>query len=258
MNSEDLYKRIYDGELILANLPTAGQALRGHALKLIQKQFGNEPTSLSEKAFREALDSAKKSLASDETREIARSILLEFGLESQSIRLDRVRLRAISPGLENVTAAAPVFYSHRDTWYGNPACQINVWLPLMNTGAATNFRFFLDHFTKPIKNDSAQFRAQDFQSQGGFGRVDGPGESVYPRALEQAQGDYWDAQVADDKMLIFSASHLHQSKVNSTKDVRFSLDFRFFPNQHLELGLGAPDPDNLSQGLLIEDYTSCP
>ena len=183
MSSKDLFKRIYSGELILANLPAAGEALRDRALNLIQRQFGSEPTSLSEKAFRNALDSAKKSLASDETRELARSILLEFGLETENVRLDRVRLRAISPGLEKVTAAEPVFYSHRDTWYGNPACQINVWIPLLNAVPSTNFRFYLDHFTKNIKNDSAQFRAQDFQSQGGFGRVDGPGESVYPLSL---------------------------------------------------------------------------
>ena len=168
--------------------------------------------------------------------------------------MDKLRLRAITPGLETVEQAAPVFYAHRDTWYGNPPCQINLWLPLQEVDSRNSFRFYLNYFESPIANDSERFKARDFR---GFGSLQPVGTQVYPRTLENPVGELYDVTMEKGEVLLFSAAHLHQTLPNRTNRARFSLDFRFYLEEHLETGRGAPDPDNRSVGLMTGEYTAC-
>ena len=223
---------------------------------VVRDCFGEKPLDLSKTDFREALSKARSAFENESTRRYAQNILISLRAGEQ-IYLDQIRLRAVTPGLENISAAAAVFFGHRDTWYGNPSCQINAWIPLHSVSSCNSFRFFPGYFETEIANDSADFRASDFRKQGGFGRVDVKNPSVYPRMLEQPQGGGLDIAMDSDEILAFSAAHLHQSLPNRTSKARFSLDFRFLRKSDLDQGLGAPDPDNRSSGLLMEDYRLC-
>ena len=221
------------------------------ARAVVEKCFGSEPESLSPERFQEALRLARGTVSETRFQDLAWAAV---GWNAEGVLMDAVRLRAVSPGLERVPAAAAVFYCHRDTWYGNPKCQVNGWLPLHDVNGENSFRFFLDYFHKPIENDSERFVAADFAGEGGFGRVAGGEMSTYPRALVEPQGAQRDIEQSGGDLLLFSAAHLHQTQVNRTNKVRFSLDFRFFYQEDLENGVGAPDPDNRSQGLGLESY----
>lgn len=246
-----LFDSLFAGELLISS---DGQTLAEAARETVTDIFGEDPEALSNSIFKRRLDKARKLLSAPRFHTLALRLLQNLGLSTEGLRTDTLRLRAVSPGLEAVEAAAPVFYAHRDTWYGNPKCQINVWVPLQDVDSGNSFRFYPEHFTTPIANDSANFDADSFR---GFGRLDPAGGWCYPRALERPSGDVYDVCMKKGEALLFSASHLHQTLPNQSQRVRFSVDFRFFLEPHLQNGVGAPDPDNQSRGLLIQDYRAC-
>lgn len=213
---------------------------------------------MSPLAFREALTRARARVAGEEGRERTWLLLRQLGVEIPGLLLDSLRLRAISPGLENVPEAAPAFYVHRDTWYGNPKSQINCWLPLVDVDERNSFCFFLDDFERPVANDSETFEVAHFERRGGFGRTVADPASSYPRALETSDSRVWSVVLPADGLLFFSAAHLHGPLPNKTDAVRFSLDFRFVRQSDLEAGRGALDPDNRSWGCVSGTYHRCP
>jgi phytanoyl-CoA dioxygenase PhyH len=247
----DLFNSIFSGELLIR---TAGRDLSRAARRVVREVFGESPEKLDTATFRDGLGQAREALANLEFRTGAISLLEELSVPREGLKLDRVRLRAVSPGLENIPAAAPVFYAHRDTWYGNPKCQVNVWIPLHDVDPDNSFRFYLDYFQEQVANDSVHFKADQFR---GFGRVEPATGWCYPAAQTELDGRVYDVSMKEGEALLFSAGHLHQTLPNRTGRVRFSVDFRFFFQQHLKANLGAPDLDNESSGLLISEYESC-
>ena len=251
------FESLFCGELLHYLAFPASQKLAAWGRSVVAVEFGDSPESLSSEAFRQALDQARAVVAGAKGRRLAGEVLSELIPQPKELRLDVVRLRAITPGLEKVEAAAPAFYAHRDTWYGNPRCQVNAWVPLIEANPSNSFRFFLDDFNRPVANDSEHFDAGQFQTRGGFGRTASDPVSAYPRALEESQSRTYDVALEADGLLLFSAAHLHQTLPNRTAKVRFSLDFRVFRQCDRHNGLGAPDPDNRSRGSFADSYLPC-
>lgn len=248
------FDALFSGELLRRRCGANGLSLLEKTQELVEKSLGREPEALDKDAFRLGLESCRARLSDESFVALGRGILDEVGIPRKGVMLDKLRLRAIAPGLEKIKQAAPVFYAHRDTWYGNPSCQINVWLPLQEVDSRNSFRFYLDHFEEQIANDSEHFKAEDFR---GFGSLQPVGTQVYPRALEKPDGEFFDVSMKRGEILLFSAAHLHQTLPNRTQKVRFSLDFRFFVEEHRRAGQGAPDPDNRSRGLMTGEYRPC-
>ncbi len=174
-------------------------------------------------------------------------VVQELGHQPTDFAYDPPRLRYLYPGLESVTAAAPVFYAHRDTWYGNSASQINCWTPVYPVTEDQLFSFFPEYFERPVANDSQQFQAEEFV---GFGRPPAAGQS-FPRALEELSGGRR-YPLEPGQALLFSGAHLHRSEV--VPRARISLDFRLVHQDDHRAGRGAPDPDNASGGKGLEGY----
>lgn len=248
-------EELYRGTILERPVFPQSQALFEAALREIRQHFGPEPSGLAERDFREALSACRSRLATPEFSRLAARCLITLGVDPVVTVLDQVRFRAVSRGLELVEAARPVFYNHRDTWYGNPRCQINAWMPLVEVNDLNSFQFFPHHFENPIENDSHLFISSHFQRQGGFGKITGEVSPChYPRALVAPQGKPEVIKLAPGQLLLFAGAHLHQTLVNRSGRPRFSLDFRFYRADHLQQGIGAPDPDNRSQGLLLESF----
>lgn len=254
-----MFERCFSGDLVSYPSSATRHALGDWARRLVLAHFGASPTDLSAEEFRQALTRTREAVGGDsEGRSLAIRCLAGVGVDpGEDLLLDTLRLRAVSPGLEKNPAAAPAFYAHRDTWYGNPPCQINGWMPLVEVDERNSFRFYLDAFETSVSNDSDAFDATVFQQRGGFGRTVSDPVSAYPRALTLPDGALHDVAMPADSLLFFSAAHLHQTLPNRTSTPRFSLDFRFFRRSHLEAGRGAPDRDNRSRGLLLQSYRPC-
>lgn len=183
-------------------------------------------------------------------------ILRDLGLSPAEFRVDAPRLRGIEHEGHSIAAAAPAYYAHRDTWYGNPSAQINVWIPLHDVVEAATFVFYPEYFDRPIPNDSRSLDVDEFVRREGW--KDGTSDRVvYPRALADlvhAQSLGFSARRG--QILLFAAAHLHEPRRNTTGSTRFSADFRIVHERDHASGRGAPNVDNEASGSTFGSYRS--
>lgn len=180
-------------------------------------------------------------------------VALGFGEVLDEVAFDGLRLRAISPGGHLNPAALEAYGAHRDTWYANPACQVNLWQPLFALPLAHSFAFYPEVFAQAVDNSSWGFDFEAFERSVGF-QGQASGEAAprvsFPKATGQvgAWGACQRFSMAQDEVLAFSAAHLHQSMPNETALTRFSVDMRLVWRRHQRAGLGAPLVDNGALG----------
>jgi hypothetical protein len=172
--------------------------------------------------------------------------------------LDFPRLRAITTYGHHISEAKPAYYFHRDTWYGNSPSQWNFWIPLQNITPLNSFGFATEFFNQPIPNNSHLFCLYDWNQSGGFQNLKKSKKTktpqMYPRNLEKIPKDRISSfSLNKGEAMIFSAQHLHGTLPNRSHKTRFSLDIRVVMSEDLRLGKCAPQIDNFSQGLNLND-----
>lgn len=242
-------EQLYAGELLfLPQQPRFLEYLRTQ----LRSVFGQE-YRLPCPDFLAQLGMARELLRSEATRQETISFLENLGLPSSEYCIDYLRLRGVAPGAEKIPAAAPAFYAHRDTWYANPDCQINLWMPLHDVTPENSFAFYPDYFSKPVVNDSERFEYENFAREIGFQGTRSSKEAVYPRLTEELSCPAGFSLGAGE-VLAFAAAHLHQTLPNRTSLTRFSVDLRIVHRADLAAGLGAPNVDNRSVGNAMLDY----
>lgn len=236
------------GQRLLSPACTQSRVLASYARDWLERQL---PATGATHA---RLQSLGQALAADPGLQSRYRALLEtLGCDPHTVAVDRPRLRAILPGAEQLAAAQPAFYAHRDTWYANPAAQINLWLPLGDYAATQTFWFWPEAFGCFVANDSARFDYADWQRQTGFQNPNPSPESVYPRAQDcPGQAEGFACQSGD--LLLFAAAQLHQTRPNPGPQIRLSLDLRLVWPEDLGPERQAPDPDNQSRGSTLTDY----
>lgn len=257
-NSE-VREAIYAGKLI--RIPASAVSLRLVAAvkAAISAEFKSETPhqklqfEIDGGDFYTRISGLRKRLFADKAlHAILAELLVEQGFALAEHALDPCQLRALTHlGHEN-PLAAPAYTAHRDTWYANPESQINWWMPLYDVTEAETFAFYPAYFDKPVAN-----RSEDFDYDGGdvSWRTTG-GKPVFPRA-EEGSFDATGAQpfaLSAGDIILFAASHLHQTVKNATGHTRFSVDFRTVHLGDHAAGKGAPNVDNRSRGCAVKDY----
>lgn len=219
----------------------------------VEDHFGSEPRDFRGDDFLPRLNRLREELALPIWRQQCREFLAELGIPLEEFAVDRFRLRGVTPGADQIPAAAAAFFAHRDTWYSNPQAQINLWMPLHAVDGSNSFGFYPELFDQPVENDSELFDYDQFQSGGGFQST--ARALVHPRwlAAEQSEPPYA-VELRKGQCLLFSAAHLHRSLPNRCGRIRFSLDMRLVHRGDHAAGLGAPNCDNRSRGSVLADY----
>lgn len=269
LDAQTLRERVYQGQRLCLPLNEATdrlvacatrvwtQALACSADELQGAQFHHSPQE-----FYAHQQHARKLAAQDPAlHEAQRQVIEALGLWDQdALAWDVLRLRAI-PHLGHLEPAAKLAYgAHRDTWYANPQCQLNLWLSLFDVSAQQCFMTYPEVFYQGVENTSAGFDYDVFMSQAGWqtsAEGGAPAQTLYPSA-PQAQASSWGQGAREalgrGQLMVFSASHLHQSMPNESGQTRFSLDFRLVWRPDQRKGLGAPNVDNASAGDASKDY----
>lgn len=183
---------------------------------------------------------------------LTKSFLFELGFLHNEWIFDYPRVRAIVTEMNRSPLAKSAYYIHRDTWYGNSESQINIWIPLCDITKQNGFAFYLNYFSKPIPNDSNQFKYEDWKSLGSY--QSNNLNKIFPKSkisLSNEEATYFECPKGG--ILVFSASHLHATLPNLTDQTRYSLDLRVVNLRHHFFKIGAPNVDNESIGNNLAD-----
>jgi hypothetical protein len=185
----------------------------------------------------------------------ARAVLAAAGQAPDEYALDKPRLRGVLDRGHEITAAAPVYFAHRDTWYANPRAQLNWWLALHDATEEETFTFFPEVFERQVPNSSSTFDYRTWRAQAGWQNPKRAASATYPTSLVPLDGlQERGFACRMGEVLVFSGAHLHRTRSHASGRTRFSVDFRSVHLEDHRQGLGAPDVDNRSTGSTLEDY----
>lgn len=254
-----LQQILAEGQLLLlqqpACLPVIERAWHLLAQAFPQAELTELHRQLDADTLWEAITELRRQFQQDSAlRQAYAELLTALGFDLQACAVDVPRLRAVIPGAEHNPAAQPAYFAHRDTWYANPAAQLNLWLPLADYPPQQTFVFWPELFKTPVENDSEAFDYHSWKQRVGFQAAQHQ-NALYPRALQAPEQPATGFACQAGQVLLFAAAHLHQTLPNPGPQIRYSLDLRLVDLLWQQQGQAAPDPDNGAQGSTLREYT---
>ncbi|CAN5219373.1 hypothetical protein BH11CYA1_BH11CYA1_34870 [soil metagenome] len=265
--NDKLRQSIYEGGILRRVATPASLKLVAHVVAQLDLEFGTAVSGIPHRQLQFSLPAdelyqrmgkvRKAVFASEEMRSLIYAVISENGFAPEANALDPARLRAVTDHGHDNPLAAPAYTAHRDTWYGNPQAQVNWWIPLYDVSEGETFAFFPMYFDKPVANDSAAFDYDEWSENVGFQNTSAASAkmSAYPSVTGKFSREVVVPFAAKaGEIILFAASHLHQTCKNVSGATRLSVDFRTVHVGDHESGLGAPNVDNKSTGSALIDY----
>jgi hypothetical protein len=261
-NNDEFRTRIYSGEIFLLPATVSRTNLTVRLLQILNEQIKtvggitNAQAELSSEQIIARHNNIKKILLTNfEMEPLLFAVLEELNFDLSHIAYDPIKMRiALHRGhLNPVTKRSNSL--HRDTWYANPSCQINFWMPLVSVNRTNAFHFYEECFERNLPNTSEQFDYDQWMQTTGWQNSSGAG--FFPEihdacTSELGKKTFFSAEPG--QLLIFSAAHLHKTTANDSGFPRFSVDFRVVDVEDLKKGIGARDVDNRSTGSALNGY----
>jgi hypothetical protein len=263
----ELRRAIYDGALRALPTCTASSLLVDDVLALLHRELGEgdvriTPRTLDPEDFFHRMGRIRKTLFLDDRfHHRVRDVLASCGFDPTRVAFDPLRLRVIADRGHENPRAAPVYYPHRDTWYAHSQSIITWWIPLHDLREDETFVVYPDHFRRAVPNDSEVFDYDAWVAKGwslkiGWQDLEAGRTARYPTVLGQFDpGTELGFACTRGENLLFSGSHFHRTRPQSTGLCRYSLDFRIVHLDDHAAGVGAPNVDNRSRGSALVDYT---
>lgn len=262
---EGFRRSLYGGDIYLLDATPATERLAADVYALLQAEFG-EPVReaqfrLSGEEFFRAVGRLRKILY-EEARffQAMQEVVSALGFKPDENAFDPLRLRVSVHGGHENPKAAPIYYTHRDTWYSHPQCQVSWWMPLHDVTEAETFVFFPEYFNRPVANDSAAFDYDEWTRDRRSLRVGWQDPNAGTRALYPGHFGSMEGAVTlpfagrAGQILVFAGAQLHKTIPNLTGRTRFSVDFRTVHLEDYRQGIGAPNADSRSTGSALVDY----
>jgi hypothetical protein len=143
-----------------------------------------------------------------------------------------VPVRAVSR--DDARAGSPLINAHRDTWFGAPFHQVNLWAPLYDYPAGAGLAIVQDYFARPLRNNTAGFDVWRAKL----------GLAVGPMCLEEVDwSTRFDVDLPAGDLVCFSANHFHGTGLNLGDRSRISFELRFACDEDRVAGHAAPNVD---------------
>ena len=254
--AEDFRSAIYKGSIFRLPATTETGELVAHIRSLLEQEFGplaSVHTRFDFLSMKQPLCVLRAKLTTDPRYTETLAAITTVAGAPAELAFDPLRLRCVLPGNHLNKGAEVAYAAHRDTWYGNPQCQVNFWIPLQDVTEEQSFMFFPDVFSKEVPNTSNAFHYDDWMDQHGWQGSKSHAPVTFPAPLQTpANGRAFSAKAGD--IIVFSAAHLHQTVRNKTGVTRFSLDFRAVHLADHAARKGAPNTDNASTPGALRDY----
>lgn len=266
-DNQQTREKLYCGEIFLLKETTASLKLVNETHQLISEIFQKNSNlrlaqfEMEDEAFFQKIGAIRKKLFLEPYfHKLVYEVIEAYHFEPDKIAFDPVRLRVVTHKGHEKERAASVYYAHRDTWYAHSQSIITWWIPLDDLTEEETFVFYPSYFEQTIQNDSERFNYDEWVKEGwnlkiGWQHFNSGIQIQYPSALEKPQsGKEVGFSCKKGQNLLFSGSHLHQTRKQALEKTRFSLDFRIVHLEDHQNSKGAPNTDNRSSGSALVDY----
>jgi hypothetical protein len=254
---------LFDGQLFVYGPQRSTLALVEHARKMLEDAFGDRDPLTAQyempvELYVEICAPLKPAfIHSDETKQLIRTVLDDFGCDLDRTYQDVPRLRMVTSDGYLTSGIGYAHHPHRDTWYSAPMCQLNWWLPIHDIESESSMAFHPRYWSQPVKNSSHEFNYYEWNS---VGRRD---------AAKQIKTDTRKQPKPEEEMelnpqirfvppaggiVLFSAAHMHSTVPNTSGRARYSIDFRTVHLDEVERMGGAPNVDSAPKGTSLRDF----
>jgi hypothetical protein len=263
-----LRQALYRGRVFL--LPASAATLRivARAREMLVEAFADlgldpreAPQHIDNDALFARIGKLRKALYTEpQFHQAMAEVADAHGFPRAEAAFDPLRLRVIVHRGHHNPLAAPVYYPHRDTWYGHPQTLVTGWIPLDDLAEAETFVFHPRWFDQEVPNDSETFEygawARDKgQLKVGWQDIGASQRVRYPGLIGDFDpGERIGFSCARGQLLLFSGAHFHTTRPQETGRTRYSLDFRVVHLGDTQAGLGAPNVDARGRGSALVDY----
>jgi hypothetical protein len=262
MSDDERRKRLFAGDLFIYSATPASLELCAFARELATAAFApHDPRDaqhhLEPHRFVEILAGLKPEFINHpQCKKLLPGVLADIGVDLDQTYFDVPRLRTMTSQYLNAGLTLQ-FDPHRDTWFSNPACQVNWWIPVYDVTENSVMTFHPRYFAQGVKNSSSIY---DYDEWLATGRVD---------AVKLVEKDDRKRSVAEEEVeitpdirvvtppggiMVFSGAHLHSTVPNTSGRTRFSIDFRTVNRRDVEQGASAPNADSEATGTTLGDF----
>jgi hypothetical protein len=263
LNDRERRERIFAGDLLLYSRGPTTASLADHAIAMICEAFEpHEPEKaqygLSVEEFVHRAGPLKTRFTNHiHTKELIRDLLCELGCDLDDTYFDVPRLRIAPSGGYLTSGVSYAYKAHRDIWYSSPTAQVNWWMPVFAVTSERAMSFYGDYWTKPLANSSADFDYGEWCRVGRNMALSQLKDDTRKHPLPVHRPDpASELRICGTKgdVIMFSASHLHETAANNSLATRFSIDFRTVALSDLASKRGGPNLDSRATGSTLGDF----
>ena len=259
---ESRRQRIFRGDVFVFSTRPAITDLRDFAAELIEEAFApldprQAQYDLDVQTFVDIVAPLKpRFIHHPKTKDLLAALLADLGCDMDDTYFDVPRMRVSTAGGYLDAGVAYPAHPHRDTWYSQPAAQLNWWMPVYDYDERSGFEFYPDYFDRPIRNTSRDFNYYEWNATG---RKDAAkyitsDTRKQPRPEEALDTSNRVALVVPaGGLMLFSSAQLHATVPNTSGRSRFSVDFRTANITDLTSGNGGPYVDASCTGTSLHD-----
>ncbi|MEU0496661.1 hypothetical protein [Mycobacterium sp. NPDC006124] len=262
VTDEDRRSRIYSGEVFCMPPRDTVAALADFAWEMIVAAFGDiDPAtahdSLAVEEYVKILGPLKTGFThSPRSKELLRAIIADFGADLSLTYFDVPKLRVVPPASYLNAGLGYNYTPHRDTWYSSPQSQNNWWAPIRGVTDESCMVFHPEYWQRPADNTSAEFDAYEWNQSSRRDAALYVKNDPRPHPRLSGTGPGSGVRILGDlgSVLSFSGAQLHATVPNTTREARFSIDFRTVHLDDLVSNAGPPNVDSHSTGTSLRDY----
>ncbi len=261
----DLRRALYAGRVFLLPPTSESLALVHLARAHLHAELGDDPRAahcrFDDAELFERIGRIRRAIYTEAgAHALLRAMAASVGFDAPRTAFDPARLRAIVHGAADNPRAAPVYFPHRDTWYGHPQSVVTIWTALDDLSESETFIFYPRRVDAPVANESEccdydAWVAKGWSLKVGWQDRDSSLRAHYPGVL--GAEDYGPPQgfaCEAGAVLLFSGAHFHRTLRQDRGRSRFSLDARLVHMGDHADGFGAPNVDGRSRGSALRDY----
>lgn len=257
-------EKLYNGDIFIYSPSPASRSLTALAQHMLEDAFApHDPRGIHSTMTAEDVVAVLAKLKPafihhPECKKLIRDIMLERGVDLQSLYFDVPRLRSAYPSHFLSSGIAYAFHPHRDTWYSAPMCQLNWWLPVYPVDPDNAMGFYPRYFKEPVENNSDTYNYYEWNSKSRTNAATHVKSDTreQPKPQQDLQPVTLQYLPPPGGLILFSGAQLHETVPNTTNFARYSIDFRTVHLGDLEARRGAENVDSRCTGTTMRDYIS--